>query len=47
MPYKREGKNVLHFKNGKWSVKQTCKTPAAANRAIRLMNAIEHGYKPK
>ena len=47
MPYKREGKQVLHFKNGKWSIKQTCKNAAAANKAIKLLNAVEHGYHPR
>lgn len=47
MPYKIRGSNVLHYKNGKWSVKQHCKSPAAAKRAKRLLDAVDHGYKPK
>jgi len=47
MPYKVEGNKVLHFKDGKWKVKQTCESPAAAKRAMRLLYGIEHGMKPK
>jgi len=46
MPYKRQGNKVLHYKNGKWSVKQTCSSPEAAKKAIRLLQAIKHGFKP-
>jgi hypothetical protein len=46
MPYKVEGSDVLHFKNGKWSVKQHCDSPAAADSAMRLLEGIEHGWKP-
>ena len=43
MPYKVQGNKVLHEKNGKWSVKQTCKSPAAAKAAVRLLYAVEKG----
>lgn len=43
MPYKRDGKKVLHKKGGKWKVKQTCTSVANAKAAIRLLNAKEHG----
>uniref|UniRef100_A0A6M3IF68 Uncharacterized protein n=1 Tax=viral metagenome TaxID=1070528 RepID=A0A6M3IF68_9ZZZZ len=46
MPYKREGNKVMHYKNGKWSVKQTCSSAAAAEAAIRLLQGVEHGWKP-
>jgi len=46
MPYKIEGNKVLHFKNGKWSVKQTCSSHGAAEAAMRLLQGVEHGWKP-
>jgi len=46
MPYKREGRKVLHKKGGKWKVKQTCASPAAAKKAINLLRGVEHGWKP-
>ena len=42
MPYKRQANKVLHKKGGRWSVKQTCKSPAAAEAAIRLLRGVEH-----
>lgn len=47
MPYKREGKNILHLKNGKWIIKQHCESIDNAKSALRLLNGIEHGMKPK
>jgi Zn/Cd-binding protein ZinT len=47
MPYRRSGSKVLHKKGGKWTVKQTCSSPAAAERAIRLLRGIDHGMTPK
>jgi hypothetical protein len=49
MPYKVEGNNVLHQKNGEWVVKQKAKSHAAALRAMRLLYAIEKdsNFKPK
>jgi hypothetical protein len=46
MPYKVEGKNVMHFKSGKWSVKQTCGSHDAAIHAMNLLRGVEHGWKP-
>lgn len=46
MPYKVEGNKVLHFKGGKWSVKQTTGSPAKAQAAVRLLRGVEHGWKP-
>lgn len=46
MPYKVEGNKVMHEKNGKWSVKQTCKNHEAAMSAMRLLQGIDHGWKP-
>lgn len=43
MPYRVEGNKVMHEKDGKWSVKQTCKDHAAAVRAMRLLYGIEKG----
>ena len=42
MPYKVEGNKVLHYKNNAWTVKQKCRDHAAAIRAMRLLEAIEH-----
>jgi len=46
MPYKLSGSRVLHKKGGKWTTKQTAKSPARAKRAINLLRGIEHGWKP-
>jgi hypothetical protein len=46
MPYKIEGSNILHQVNGKWKVKQHCSSPAAAMSAMRLLQGVEHGWKP-
>jgi len=46
MPYKKVGNEVMHKKGGKWSVKQTCSSPAAAQKAINLLRGVEHGWKP-
>ena len=47
MPYKVENSNVLHEKDGKWVVKQHCKSHKAALRAMRLLYGIESGkWKP-
>lgn len=46
MPYKVQGNRVLHFKGGKWKVKQTCRSNAAAKSALRLLQGVEHGWKP-
>ncbi len=49
MPYKLKGKEILHKKNGKWSVKQTATSIPKAKATIRLLQAIEHNpkFKPK
>lgn len=48
MPYKRKGKVIYHFKNGKWSIKQRCKSVGNAIAALRLLNGLEHGsIKPE
>jgi len=46
MPYKVVGRQVLRKKQGKWKLKQTAKSPAAAQRAVNLLRAIEHGWQP-
>jgi len=43
MPYKVIGKSVYHKKGGKWTVKQKCKSPAAAKRAMGLLYGLETG----
>ena len=37
MPYKRQGKTVLVYKNGVWKKKQTCGTINKAKAALRLL----------
>jgi hypothetical protein len=46
MPYKRVGKTIYHKKDGKWSVKQTCGSIAAAKKAMNLLHGVEHGWEP-
>lgn len=46
MPYKVKGKQVLHKKSGKWSVKQTATSHAKALATVRLLQGVEHGWKP-
>ena len=46
MPYKVKGKQVLHFKGGKWSVKQTASSHDKAIASMHLLYAVEHGWKP-
>lgn len=47
MPYKVEGSNLLHYKNGKWSIKQHCDSHANAIAAMQLIQMKEHGVRPK
>ena len=47
MPYRVEGKNLMHKKGGKWSVKQHCSSPTNAKKAMRLLQMKEHGVTPK
>jgi len=46
MPYKRSGKTIYTKASGKWKKKQTAKSVAAAKRAMRLLQGVEHGWKP-
>ena len=46
MPYKIKGKQLLHFKQGHWSVKQTATSHDNAVKAMRLLEGIEHGWSP-
>ena len=43
MPYKIEGSDILHFKGGKWSVKQNYSSHANAVKAMGLLQGLEHG----
>ncbi len=43
MPYKVSGNKVMHYKDGKWSVKQTCSSHANAVKALGLLQGLEHG----
>jgi len=47
IPYKIIGSKIYHFKNGKWSVKQTCSNPANAKKAVNFLRGLEHGMVPK
>jgi len=47
MPYKVIGKNLMHKKGGKWTVKQHCESHLSALSAMRLMQGIEHGMVPR
>lgn len=42
MPYKRVGKTIYVYKNGKWQKKQTCKTVDKAKAALRILNEKYH-----
>lgn len=46
MPYKIEGKKVMHQKAGKWSVKQVATSHKNAKETVNLLRGIEHGWKP-
>ena len=46
MPYKTVGNKVYHKRGGKWKVKQTCKSAAAAKRAVNLLRGVKHGWTP-
>ena len=43
MPYKRIGKTIYTKATGKWRKKQTCKSVAAAKRALKLLYGLESG----
>lgn len=49
MPYKRIGKTVYHKKGDRWTVKQVCDSVENAEKAIRLLQAVEHNpdFKPR
>ncbi|MFA5695987.1 MAG: hypothetical protein WC917_00780 [Bacilli bacterium] len=46
MPYRCEGSNLMHQKNGKWSIKQKCSSPENCKAAMRLLYMVENGGKP-
>jgi hypothetical protein len=43
MPYKCEGKNLMHQKNGKWSIKQHCSSEENCKKAMGLLEGLESG----
>lgn len=43
MPYKVIGSKIMHQKDGKWSIKQTCSSPANAKKAMALLEGLETG----
>ena len=47
MPYKVEGKKVLHKVNGKWAIKQTCTSHENAVKAVGLLHMKGYGSKGK
>lgn len=47
MPYKRVGRKIYVKKKGRWRLKQTCRSVAAAKEALRLLRGIERGWKPR
>ena len=46
MPYKRKGKVIYHKKGNHWTVKQTASSIENAKKALRLLQGVEHGWKP-
>ena len=46
MPNRRVGRVIYHKIAGKWRKKQTCGSVEAAKKALRLLNAIQHGFVP-
>lgn len=46
MPYKRIGKRIYHKKGGKWRLKQTATSEEKAKATMRLLQGIEHGWRP-
>jgi len=46
MPYKRVGRRIYKLVGGRWVLRSTCKNVENAKRQLRLLNAIEHGWKP-
>ena len=46
MPYKVVGNAVYHKKGNKWSVKQRCRSNAAAKAAVRLLHGVDKGWRP-
>lgn len=47
MPYRRKGRTIYSKATGKWRKKQTCRSVAAAKRALKLLRGIEHGLVPR
>ena len=43
MPYKVEGKNLMHYKGGRWKVKQHCTSHENAIKAMKLLRGLERG----
>lgn len=47
MPFKRVGRTIYSKSGGKWHVKQVASSVDNAKAAMRLLQGIEHGMKPK
>jgi len=43
MPYQLRGKTIYTKRTGKWKKKQTCRSVAAAKRAMKLLRGLESG----
>jgi len=46
MPYKIEGNKILHKVNNRWRVKQVASSPEKAMATVRLLQGVEHGWRP-
>jgi len=46
VPYLRKGKVIYHKVDGKWEVKQRCRSVEAAKGAMNLLRGVAHGWKP-
>lgn len=43
MPYKLVGRTIYTKSSGAWKKKQTCTSLGNAKKALRLLEALEHG----
>jgi hypothetical protein len=46
MPYLRKGKTIYKVVDGRLRKKATAKSVERAKKMLRLLNAIEHGFRP-
>ena len=43
MPYKCQGSDLMHYKNGEWSLKQHCSSQENCKKAMGLLYGLESG----